>query len=45
MDTFSRYNQIQMMSKDEKKIVFTTNKDLCYYKVIPFSLKNASITY
>ena len=45
IDAFSRYNQIQMASKDEEKIAFVTNKGLYCYKVIPFGLKNAGATF
>lgn len=44
MDAFFDYNQIWMASED-KKIAFITNQDLFYYRVMPFGLKNAGITY
>lgn len=42
MDAFLNYNQIRMVSEDEENIIIMTNKDIYYYKVIPFHLKNAS---
>ena len=45
IDAFSRYNQIRMTSEDEKNIVFIIKKDLYYYKMIPFDLKNVDATY
>ena len=45
IDAFSRYNQIQIASEDEKKIIFITDKDLYYYKMILFNLKNIGATY
>ena len=41
MDTYSSYNQIRMCPEDEDKMTFTTDRDLHYYKVMSFSLKNA----
>ena len=45
MDAFSDYNQIQMALKDEEKIAFITEKGLYCYKIMPFGLKNAEVTY
>ena len=45
MDTFSRYNQIQMAEEDQEKTAFVTSQGLYCYKVMPFSLKNAGATY
>ena len=45
MDTFSGYNQIQMMEGDQEKATFITSRGLFYYKVMPFGLKNAGATY
>lgn len=45
IDAFSRYNQICMASKDEKKIAFTTYRCLFCYRVMPFGLKNMGATY
>ena len=45
MDAFSSYNQIQMHEADQKKTSFVTSQGLFCYKVIPFSLKKAGVTY
>ena len=45
MDTFSRYNQIQMAKKDQEKNVFVTSQGFYCYRVMPFDLKNAGATY
>ena len=45
MDAFSKYNQIQMVEKDQEKIAFLTNQEFYYYKVMPFGLKKAGATY
>ena len=45
MNAYSGYNQIQMCPDDEDKTAFTTDRDLYYYKVMPFGLKNAGVTY
>ena len=45
MDTFSRYDQIQMAEEDQEKTAFVTSQGLYCYKVMPFSLKNAGATY
>ena len=45
MDTFSRYNQIQMAEKDQEKTVFITSQGFYCYKVMPFDLKKAGATY
>ena len=45
MDTFLGYNQIRMDEADQEKPSFVTSQDLFCYKVMPFSLKNASVTY
>ena len=45
MDAFSRYNQIKMAEEDQEKTAFITSQWLYYYKVIPFGLKNARVTY
>ena len=45
MDAFSGYNQIKMDEVDQEKTSFITNQRLFYYKVMPFSLKNAGATY
>ena len=45
MDAFSNYNQIRMAPEDEEKIAFITNYGLYCYRVMPFGLKNAEMTY
>ena len=45
MDAFLGYNQILMHKADQEKTSFVTNQGLFYYKVMPFSLKNARTTY
>ena len=45
MDGFSGYNQIQMALEDREKTIFVTMWGTFYYKVMPFSLKNAGATY
>ena len=45
MDAFSGYNQIRMDEADQEKTSFVTNQGLVYYKVMPFGLKNAGVTY
>ena len=45
MDTFSRYNQIKMAEEDQEKTAFITSQGLYCYKVMPFELKNAGVTY
>ena len=45
MDAFAGYNHIGMASKDKKKTVFITDRELYYYKIMPFNLKNARATY
>ena len=45
MDEFSGYNQIKMAPEDMEKTSFITPWGMYYYKVIPFGLKNASVTY
>jgi len=44
MDGFSRYNQIRMAPKDAEKTAFRTPIGNFYYTVMPFGLKNASVT-
>ena len=41
MNAFFSHNQIRMAPKDEERMVFITEKGLCYYKVMPFEFKNA----
>ena len=45
MDAFSVYNQIKMKEADQEKTSFVTNQGLFCYKVMPFGLKNAVVTY
>ena len=45
MDTFSGYNQIQMVEEDQEKIVSITNQGLYCYRVMPFGLKNVRAMY
>ena len=45
MDTFSGYNQIPMYEHDEESTSFITNHGLFCYRVMPFGLKNAGVTY
>ena len=45
MDTFSRYNQIQMAEEDQEKMAFITSQGLYCYKVMPFGLKNTGASY
>ena len=45
MDTFSGYNQIRMHEDDQEKTSFVTSQGLFCYRVMPFGLKNAGVTY
>ena len=45
MNAFSRYNQILMEESDQVKTFFINNRELFYYKVMLFGLKNATTTY
>ena len=45
MDAFSGYNQIMMNEDDQEKTSFITSRGLFCYKVMPFGLKNAGVTY
>ena len=45
MDAFSGYNQIKMEEADQEKTSFDTSQGLFYFKVMPFGLKNAVVTY
>ena len=45
MDAFSGYNQIKMKEEDQQKTSFVTSQGLFCYKVMPFGLKNAGVTY
>ena len=45
IDEFLRYNQIMMAVMDKIKTAFITEWETYCYKVIPFGLKNAGVTY
>ena len=45
MDAFSGYNPIKMDEEDQEKTTFITSQGLYCYKVMPFRLKNAGVTY
>ena len=45
MDEFLGYNQILMALKDMEKTTFITEWGTYYYRVMPFGLKNAGVTY
>ncbi|KAM2273773.1 hypothetical protein ACFX1S_043663 [Malus domestica] len=45
MDAYSKYNQILMNPSDQEHKAFTTDRGLYCYKVMPFGLKNAGMTY
>ena len=45
MDAFLGYNQIRLAPKDEENMSFIIDQGTYYYKVMPFSLKNAGETY
>ena len=45
MDGFSGYNQIRMTPEDREKTTFVTMWGTFCYKVMPFGLKNAGVTY
>ena len=45
MDAFSGYNQIRMHEANQEKTSFVTSQGLFCYKVMPFSLKIAGVTY
>lgn len=45
IDGFSGYNQIKMFGEDREKTAFTTPWGTFCYKVMPFGLKNAGVTY
>ena len=45
MDAFFGYNQIRMAPEDKEKTTFITNRGLYCYRVMPFGLKNAGVTY
>ena len=45
MDAFSGYNQIKMAEEDQEKTTFVRSQGHYCYKVMPFGLKNARVTY
>ncbi|KAM1342966.1 hypothetical protein ACFX2F_007216 [Malus domestica] len=45
IDAYSRYNQILMNHPDQEHTVFTIDRGLYCYKIMPFGLKNAGATY
>ena len=45
MDCFYGYNQIKMAPEDMEKTTFVTQWGTFRYKVMPFGLKNARVTY
>ena len=45
IDEFSGYNQIRMAPEDMEKTTFLTMWGTFCYKVMPFGLKNAGVTY
>ncbi|XP_058106490.1 uncharacterized protein LOC131249739 [Magnolia sinica] len=45
LDTYSGYNQITTHPPDRQKTTFVTDNGLYCYRVMPFGLKNARVTY
>lgn len=45
MDAFSGYNQIKLAEEDQDDTSFITHKGVFGYKVVPFGLLNAGITF
>lgn len=45
MDAFFGYNQILMHPTDQENTAFMTEQGTFCYKVMPFGLKNAGVTY
>ena len=45
MDGYFDYNQILMAEEDKLHTSFKTPEEIYFYRVIPFSLKNARATY
>ena len=45
MVAFSGYNQIKMNKEDQERTSFVTSQGLFCYKMMPFRLKNAGVTY
>ena len=45
LDAYSGYHQIPLFDPDQETTAFITTLGLYCYKVMPFDLKNAGITY
>jgi hypothetical protein len=45
MDAFSSYNHIRMHSAYQEKTAFITDQGLYCYRVMPFGLKSAGVTF
>ena len=45
MDAFSEYNQIRLDEADQEKTSFVISQGLFCFKVMPFGLMNAGVTY
>lgn len=45
MNAYFKYNQITMHPNDQGETLFITVKDIYYYKVMPFGLKNVGAIY
>jgi len=45
LDAYSGYNQIPMATTDMHKTAFITDDANYFYRVKPFGLKNAGVTY
>jgi len=45
MNYTARDNEIQMSPKDQEATTGRTPKGIFYYKVMPFTLNNAAVTY
>ncbi|GFY88776.1 hypothetical protein Acr_06g0007160 [Actinidia rufa] len=45
LDAYRGYHQIALHRPDQEKTAFITPRGVFYYKVMPFGLKNAGVTY
>jgi len=45
MNDFSGYNQIKMYPEDERHTSFRTPLGVYFYRVVPFGLNNAGVTF
>ena len=45
LDAFQGYHQIPLATDDQEKMAFVTPMGNYHYKVMPFGLKNAGLTY